>query len=207
MASAQITSFNITKTKFENALRNNKYSNQNNQDYSYFMKSLEWAGITSIKEAALFLAHILHETGGLKLMKEDCDPNTTSYNCKSKENGGQEWEWKWAKYNVPNKSYYGRGCLQLSWTCNYYLASEHIFEDYSVLLQDPDRITRDRELCWKTAAWFWKSEVKKAYDMNVEETTKKINSKEVNSNASHEEKLQLEHRKNLYKEICKAFDN
>ena len=60
MASAQITSFNITKTKFENALRNNKYSNQNNQDYSYFMKSLEWAGITSIKEAALFLAHILY---------------------------------------------------------------------------------------------------------------------------------------------------
>ena len=143
-----------TTPKFKDNRVKNGYFN----DYCFLNKSLKYANINSKDEIALFLAHIMHETNGLKYMVEQNLEDKSKYNCKE---NGEEWERKWAKHNVPGQYYYGRGCLQLSWTFNYYQASMDLdFYKDDTLLKNPDFVSKDRYLSWITAAWFWKVRVK-----------------------------------------------
>jgi len=50
------------------------------------------------------------------------------------------------------KQYFGRGPIQLSWNFNYALAGESLHLD---LLNDPDMVSRDPVVAWKTALWYW----------------------------------------------------
>ena len=61
----------ISLNEFLRAVKKENSGYTNTNDYNLFEKSLKYAGITTHKEAALFLAHIIHETGGLAKMKED----------------------------------------------------------------------------------------------------------------------------------------
>ncbi|KAL3635062.1 Chitinase 5 [Castilleja foliolosa] len=63
-----------------------------------------------------------------------CDENNKQYPC------------------APNKGYYGRGPLQLSWNYNYGSAGRSIGFDG---LNNPDIVARDRVISFKTALWFW----------------------------------------------------
>ena len=56
---------------------------------------------------------------------------------------------------VSGKCYSGRGPLQLSWNYNYGQASHFIYGDKTVLLNDPDAVSSDGILAFKTAIWFW----------------------------------------------------
>ena len=189
----------VTEQDFKDALETTRHCQAN--DYSLFAQSLGHANIKSRQEAAVYLAHVIHETGNLESMVEiDHEKNKNDYNCKA---DGQEWERKWAKYNRPGKYYYGRGCLQLSWTCNYYLASKDIFGDENRLLDDPDQIVSNRELCWRTAAWFWKTNVHgKASSMNIHDTTNIINSMEITDPSC---KKYLDHRQLVYTRIANKW--
>ena len=53
---------------------------------------------------------------------------------------------------VPGKSYYGRGPLQLSYAYNYGLAGAELGLP---LLQQPELVSRDGVVAFKTALWFW----------------------------------------------------
>lgn len=54
-----------------------------------------------------------------------------------------------------NKGYYGRGPIQLSWNYNYGQFSKFIFNDKTVLLNNPDTLQKDGVLAFKSAIWFW----------------------------------------------------
>jgi predicted chitinase len=96
------------------------------------------------REAAAFLAHIAHESGFLRQTTEraptmaycsssatcPCDPASTD----------------------PARNYHGRGPMQLSWNYNYCSAGTALGLD---LLHDPDLVSRDPVITWKTAVWFW----------------------------------------------------
>ncbi|WP_431004183.1 glycoside hydrolase family 19 protein [Tenacibaculum sp. TC6] len=56
---------------------------------------------------------------------------------------------------TPGKSYKGRGPIQLSYNYNYGPASEFIFGDKQVLLDNPERVIQDAALAFQTAIWFW----------------------------------------------------
>ncbi len=56
---------------------------------------------------------------------------------------------------TPGKSYKGRGPIQLSYNYNYGPASEFIFGDKQVLLDNPDLVIQDAALAFQTAIWFW----------------------------------------------------
>ena len=56
---------------------------------------------------------------------------------------------------TPGKSYKGRGPIQLSYNYNYGPASEFIFGDKKVLLDNPDLVIQDAALAFQTAIWFW----------------------------------------------------
>lgn len=55
----------------------------------------------------------------------------------------------------PAKGYYGRGPIQLSWNYNYGQLSKFLYNDVSVLLDNPDLVQQDGVLALKSAIWFW----------------------------------------------------
>lgn len=55
----------------------------------------------------------------------------------------------------PTKGYYGRGPIQLSWNYNYGQFSKFLYNDATVLLNDPDSVQRDGVTAFKSALWFW----------------------------------------------------
>ncbi len=55
----------------------------------------------------------------------------------------------------PAKGYYGRGPIQLSWNYNYGQFSKFLYNDVSVLLNNPDLVQQNGVLAFKSAIWFW----------------------------------------------------
>ena len=92
----------ITLQEFESALTSNGFSRPSYDQYINFVSQLvSKGGITTKREAAMFLAQLIHESGGLQYRRElyclsnDCSqayPSTIGY---------------------PNKVYSGRGYIQL----------------------------------------------------------------------------------------------
>ncbi|KAL2645314.1 hypothetical protein R1flu_012901 [Riccia fluitans] len=94
---------------------------------------------TRKREVAAFLAHIDHETSGLVYIEEI---NPGSNYCQSS-----------AEYPcAAGKSYHGRGPLQLSWNYNYGMCGNAIGAN---LLANPERVSQDATIAFKTAIWFW----------------------------------------------------
>jgi predicted chitinase len=56
---------------------------------------------------------------------------------------------------VKGKKYYGRGPMELSYNGNYGYASDCIFGDKNVLLNNPDLVQTDPIVAFKTAIYFW----------------------------------------------------
>jgi len=114
-------------------------------------------------QLAMFLAQCLHESDGLRA--------TTEYACASGCPGRYV-----TPLDVPGKQYYGRGFIQLTWAYNYKAASDALFSNPQVLLDDPDRVAKDLQLAWSTAAWFWVNHVvPQAPGLNFGATTRVIN--------------------------------
>ncbi|MFZ6818875.1 chitinase [Undibacterium sp. Ji22W] len=93
------------------------------------------------REVAAFLANIMHESHELRAITE-VDTSTHDHYCNDKQ-------------DVPcakGKQYFGRGPIQLSWNFNYALAGKALGLD---LLNDPDLVSRDATVAWKTALWYW----------------------------------------------------
>lgn len=92
------------------------------------------------QDIAAFFAHVTHETAGLVYIDEVdqsgnyCDSTNTQYPC------------------APNQEYFGRGPLQISYNYNYGACGAAIGAD---LLQQPDLVSTDPTISWKTALWFW----------------------------------------------------
>ncbi len=106
---------------------------------------------TNKKELAAFFAHIAHETrhgvngkydDGLMFIHEI---NTSLPYIAENDNYPP----------VAGKKYYGRGPVQLSYNGNYGFASDCIFGDKKVLLNNPDLIEKDAVTAFKVAIYFW----------------------------------------------------
>ncbi|KAL6864778.1 hypothetical protein ACP4OV_015929 [Aristida adscensionis] len=108
---------------------------------------------TRKREVAAFLAQISHETTGGWATAPDgpyswglcfkeeisppsnyCDATNTQWPC------------------AANKSYHGRGPIQLSWNYNYGPAGKALGFDG---LGSPEVVSGDPEVAFKTALWFW----------------------------------------------------
>jgi predicted chitinase len=118
-------------------------------DYGNFCAEKDLA--TNKKELAAFFAQIAHETrhgedgqynDGLMYLHENDTSNS---------------------YTAPNdvypavagKKYYGRGPMQLSYNGNYGYAADCIFGNKHILLNNPQLVTADVVVAFKTAIYFW----------------------------------------------------
>lgn len=106
---------------------------------------------TNKKELAAFFANIAHETrhgedgkynDGLMFIHE----NNTSLPYIADND---------VYPAAAGKKYYGRGPMQLSYNGNYGYASNCIFGDKNVLLNNPELVESDPVTAFKTAIYFW----------------------------------------------------
>jgi chitinase len=147
---------------------------------------------TNKDEAAVFLAHVFHETDGLKTVREYCAPGC-----------GSHYAGSWCSIQgKAGKLYYGRGWFQLSWPCNYYAAGQSLGVD---LLSNPDLVEQRQDLAVKTAIWFYNTNnmANPARQGDFAATTKIINGQlECNGGPGANNQKQ---RVNTYKRIRNCF--
>ncbi|KAJ1741962.1 hypothetical protein LPJ78_003958 [Coemansia sp. RSA 989] len=146
--------FGITCDKFDEAV--SKASEAIGQSYpkpsqaqcNAFLKGMPKGGISSAREAAMFLANILWESDGLQAKQE--------YACKDKP------DWCAQNYKTPEdepgKTYWGRGYIQLTWEYNYAAASKALYGD-DRLVKNPGEVSSDEDTAWAVSFWFWKANV------------------------------------------------
>lgn len=109
------------------------------------------------RELAAFLANCSHETGGGWLEGKIDEMVTGLYwNEEINHIGATSSGYtdSFYPYN-PNKSYHGRGPIQLSWNYNYSQFSGIVYGDTNVLLDEPERVAEDGRLGFMAAMWFW----------------------------------------------------
>ncbi|RYU85633.1 hypothetical protein EWM62_19015 [Mucilaginibacter terrigena] len=118
-------------------------------DYGDFCAEKDAIG--NKRELAAFFAQIAHETrhgrnesytDGLMLLHED---NTNNVYVSDSDEYPP----------VKGQKYYGRGPMQISYNGNYGYASDCIFGDKHVLLNNPGLIETDPVVAFKTAIYFW----------------------------------------------------
>jgi len=118
-------------------------------DYGAFCSEKD--AVTNKKELAAFFAHMAHETRhGQNGVYNDGLMYTHEVNT-SLPYIGESDEYP----PVAGKKYYGRGPLQLSYNGNYGYASDCIFGDHKILLNNPDLVETDPVVAFKAAIYFW----------------------------------------------------
>ncbi|CAL5016168.1 unnamed protein product [Urochloa decumbens] len=112
------------------------------------------------REIAAFFAHVTHETGHFCYISEIdksndfCDRNKPEWPC------------------AAGKKYYGRGPLQLTWNYNYGAAGRDLRFDG---LGNPDVVAQDVGIAFKTALWYWMTNVHQVMPQGFGATTRAIN--------------------------------
>src|ERR1700733_5264340 len=136
-----------TKEEFMKAITCNGYPRPSDTQYSDFAKRIDARTFSSKREVAMFVAHLLQESGGLTIKVEGrCKKNA----CKG------DYE---KSYDYPGKRYFGRGYLQLTWSYNYKAASTALFGDADILYKNPEIVASDETIAWDAAFWFWRAKV------------------------------------------------
>lgn len=93
----------------------------------------------------IFLAHVLHESDGLKTYIEPCVQSGTC---------AEDYQKSWCSPIEAHlgKQYHGRGWFRLSYPCNYHNAGQALNVD---LLAHPDQVASSHKLACATALWVW----------------------------------------------------
>jgi len=183
----------ITFTQFQKAVTSNGFSTPTQAQYNAFISQYKSAGgITSNRELAMFLAEILHESGGLRYKSEiACTPPNSC-------GGSYDWNGKY--------QFYGRGYIQLTWAANYKAASQALFGD-ARLYNNPTTVATDESQAWGTAFWFWKANVHPNSGVQAGQfgsATKIINGG-LECGASRQNPTGAQTRFNYYGNVFKAF--
>ncbi|KAM1800482.1 hypothetical protein EV2_032857 [Malus domestica] len=100
----------------------------------------------------------------------------------------------------PNKKYYGRGPLQLTWNYNYGAAGNSIGFDG---LNSPETEASDPTVAFKTALWFWLNNVCPVLNQGFGATIRAING-EVECDGKLPDAVQS--RINYYKDYCNQLN-
>uniref|UniRef100_A0A1Q3G559 Putative glycoside hydrolase family 19 chitinase domain protein n=1 Tax=Culex tarsalis TaxID=7177 RepID=A0A1Q3G559_CULTA len=119
-------------------------------DIEYKEIDIKLAGIIANKisdmtdsrnEAAMFLAQLIHESGGFQCLEEDPDSRR-----------GRDYG-----------EYYGRGFIQLTGKDNYEAAAKSLYHDqhYFQSASNRQKIVDDPRVAMDVSVWFWKNEVRR----------------------------------------------
>jgi predicted chitinase len=184
-------SINVTQDQFIKGLTSNSFPAPSATAFNFFVNGIPKTGVSSKRELAMFLAQIMHESGGLQVTSESaCGLSGCYGQYDSSANG---------------ISYYGRGYIQLTGRANYAAASKYLYGDENVLLNNPNTVATNVSVAWDVSFWFWKAIVHPApgvTDGLFGASTKAINGAlECNGGVNDEAKQRFL----FYKNILQAF--
>lgn len=134
-------------------------------------------------EIVSFLCQILHETGGLKWLKEIWGP--TAQQLRYERDFTQPWNTKsyrnslaYALGNVnkgDGKKYAGKGAIHVTGAKNTELVSMKMFGDKR-LLEDPSILTKPEYAIWSACIWWYDNDMDAIDDdFYIKRDTKKVN--------------------------------
>eukprot|EP01066_Platyproteum_vivax_P017304 Platyproteum_vivax@DN7342_c0_g1_i1.p1 len=119
------------------------------------------------RELAAFLSQIAQETTGAGLtgacrstwglcFREEvsCSPNGCLGSYRTKHDACINIH-GYSCLPVPGKSYHGRGAIQISWNYNYAQFSKYMYNDPSILLNEPEKVLESGVTGFSTGLWFW----------------------------------------------------
>ncbi|MCT7519244.1 glycoside hydrolase family 19 protein, partial [Aliarcobacter cryaerophilus] len=109
---------------------------------------------TQKRELAAFFAQTSHET----TERGEGDKQAWGYCLKEEVNPTGDYCDQSTSKKYPcyrGRSYHGRGPMQISYNYNYGQASRAIFGDKTRLLKNPELVSNDPVIAFKTAIWFW----------------------------------------------------
>ncbi|EOA27662.1 hypothetical protein CARUB_v10023810mg [Capsella rubella] len=130
----------------------------------------------SKREIAAFFAHVAQETASLCYIEEIDGP--------AKAEKGEYCDLEKQEFPcAPGKGYYGRGAIQLSWNYNYGLCGRDLKEN---ILASPEKVAQDPVLAFKTAFWFWTTNVRTSFKSGFGATIRAVNSRECSGGDSTE---------------------
>ncbi|CAF0773200.1 unnamed protein product [Adineta ricciae] len=142
-------------------------------------------------EVIMFLAHVSHETDGLKTNEEYCGQSGAC---------ADDYQESWCPpiQPEPGKKYYGRGWFQLSWPCNYHAIGETLGVD---LLKNPEKLSESDTLAAAAALAFWNANDmgRPAREGNFGATTQIINAIECGSTPQQSNRIKR------YQKVRKCF--
>jgi len=130
--------------EFLQSTLSNDYDYPTRSQHLTFTRQLAHSGLNIKQEVAMFLAQCIWESGGLQYTKEIA--------CRETGCPGQYDH----SVGVPGRNYYGRGFIQLTHSYNYKAASQDLFGDLR-LIENPDLVSDDEDIAWRTAFWFWRT--------------------------------------------------
>ncbi|PVU96445.1 hypothetical protein BB561_001177 [Smittium simulii] len=137
----------INEKMVSTAVINAGYSKPTQNQINSFLKEYVKGGISSKREAAMFLSQILWESDGLRAKEEYACQNT---DCSSNYPSNLGYK---------GKVYHGRGYIQLTWADNYSAASKELFKD-DRLLKEPALVSKTEKIAWGVSYWYWKNRVR-----------------------------------------------
>jgi putative chitinase len=125
-------------------------------------------GIDTPNEIASFLAQVLHESGGLKWLREIWGPTPAQAKYEGRKDLGNT-------VRGDGKKFMGRGLIQLTGRANYARMSKDMFGD-DRLLQTPDLLST-AEYAVKSACiyWQWRKMDLIDDDLDIKAETKAVN--------------------------------
>lgn len=141
----------ITKEEFDKAFTGSGFPTQPSQ-YQGFLNSLKIAQISNKREAAMYLVHLIQQSGGLKFRAESfCSDPANAPRCATDypPAGG---------VGQPGKSYYARSFLMMRGAVNYFLASQYLYQNDD-LVKNPDKAATDDATSWDVSGWLWRTYV------------------------------------------------
>jgi hypothetical protein len=138
------------------------YPSPDTKHYEYLVQKAGNGLISSKEEFAMFLAHVIQESGGQHFKEISCQ--CANYAVCS-----------WAQPETGPGCYCGRGALQLSFPCNYAQASHFLYGD-DRLLKNPESVATSIPDIWGTALYYWRTVVHQhAVTGDFSKTTAAIN--------------------------------
>nr|QFS19063.1 class I-C chitinase [Apopellia endiviifolia (species B)] len=145
----------VTPNVFDNLFpsRNSFYSYQAFLNAASAFSAFGTTGspVARKREIAAFLAHVQQESDGLSTM-DTVDDSAEVYCCAEKMCMRVNNPAKGSFDCVPGKKYFARGPMHLTWNYNYGAASQEVGAD---LLAEPELLSNDAVLSFKSALWMW----------------------------------------------------